>query len=511
MQRYPEFLCMAMHLCTAYAPAMNTLTSWLTLCAALGCGLIAGVFWAFSNFVMPALSRLPPSQGVAAMQSINQVVLNRRFLGVLFGTGLGCLVLAVGALREGSGPGAWLRLAGSVLYLVGAILVTRVYHVPRNEALARRTPESDEAARLWASYVSGWSIWNHVRGSASLAAAILLTLALLGLSGCSRPMQPIAPPGGSAPALRLSELGLFVGDPAKQIPRPGLVAYDVNAPLYSDGADKRRFVLVPEGARIQTTADRWELPVGTYLVKTFSFPRDLRDPSRGERLLETRFLVRTRDGFTASTYVWNDAQTDAFASGGNVDVPVTFFDRKGQRQEQVFHVPGTSQCRDCHQGRALGWRSRQLDHVAEYADGTRDQIAHFSALGLIDRAPPAHLVLSAPSGEASLAARARSYLDANCSHCHGVGGMAEGTDLLWDLEHTTPGEMPSCRETREVDGRDRVLVPGHPEQSEFLARMRSENPRVHMPRGPARRMDPAGVALLSAWVASLPTVTCDRD
>jgi uncharacterized repeat protein (TIGR03806 family) len=357
----------------------------------------------------------------------------------------------------------------------------------------------------------GCSFWNHVRGAAAFAAATLLTLALLALSGCSRPMQPIAPPGGGAPVQRLSELGLFVGDPAQQIPRAGLVGYEVNASLYSDGAEKRRFVLVPHGTRIQTSEDRWQLPVGTYLVKTFSFPRDMRDPSRGERLVETRFLVRTENGFTASTYVWNDAQTDAIASGGDLDVPVSFIDRQGQRQNQVFHVPATSQCRDCHRGRALGWRSRQLDRAVSSKAGTHDQIAHFASLGLIDQVPPAHLVLSDPAGDASLTARARSYLDANCSHCHGQGGIAEGTDLFWDLEHTTTQQLPNCRETRSVDGRDRVLVPGHPEQSEFLARMRSDNPRVHMPRGPARRMDPSGVALLSAWVSSMPQATCDGD
>lgn len=487
------------------------ITALVTGAAASGCGLIAGVFWAFSNFVMPALARLPTPQAVLAMQSINRTVLNRRFLGVLFGTALSCLVLAVSALSDRSGPSAWLRVTGGSLYLLGTILVTRLCHVPRNIALAQRAADSAEASRLWPSYLDVWSRWNHVRGAASLLAAVLLTLALLTLSGCRHPLRPIAPPGGSVPVQRLSELGLFVGDPAKQVPRPGVVAYDVNASLYSDGASKRRFVLVPQGAQLQPHADRWDVPVGTYLIKTFSFPIDLRDPARGERLIETRFLVRTDDGFTASTYVWNDAQSEAFASRGDLDVPVSFIDRRGVQREQLFHVPGTSQCRDCHQGRALGLRSRQLDHLATYADGTRDQIAHFVALGLIERAPPRHEVLADPAGDAELALRARSYLDANCSHCHGDGGIAEGTGLLWDLEHTTAREMPSCRETRSVDGRDHVLVPGHPEQSEFLARMRSENPRVHMPRGPARRMDAAGVALLASWVASLPAVRCADD
>jgi len=505
MQRYTDLLPVAMRLCTAQAARM---TWFSTLLAALGCGLIAGVFFAFSSFVMPALLRLDAAEGVRAMQSINVVVLNRWFLGVLLGTALACFGLALSALWAWSEPGAWLRLAGACLYLAGTILVTKRYHVPQNRALAQLPADSPEAARLWPEYVAGWSVWNHVRGAAAFAAAALLTLALLMLSGCSGPLRPIAPPGRTTPVERLSELGIFEGEPAKQVPRKGFVSYDVNAPLYSEGARKRRLVYVPVGARIQTGADRWQLPVGSYLVKTFSFPRDLRNPALGERLVETRFLVRTNDGFAASTYVWNEAQTDATASPGDLDVPVSWVDERGNRRDQVFHVPSTSQCAGCHADRALGFRSRQLDHKAEYADGTHDQIAHFIQLGLIDQPPPAHLLLSDPSGDAPLAARARSYLDANCSHCHGEGGSAERTDLFWDLEHTTLQELPSCRETRSIDGRDHVLVPGHPEQSEFLARMRSDNPRVHMPRGPARWADQLGISVLSAWVASLPAQTC---
>ena len=207
-----------------------------------------------------------------------------------------------------------------------------------------------------------------------------MTLALLALGGCSQPLRPIAPPGSVAPALHLSQLGIFEGDLAKQLPRKGFVAYDVNASLYADGARKRRFVYVPVGSRIQTSEDRWQLPVGSYLVKTFSFARDLRDPTRGERLIETRFMVLTDDGFVSSTYVWNDAQTDASASRGDLDVPVSWLDERGVRQEQLFHVPSASQCAACHANRALGFRSRQLDHVAELRRWhTRPDLAFRSA------------------------------------------------------------------------------------------------------------------------------------
>ena len=487
------------------------MTLLITLLAALGCGLISGVFFGFSSFVMPALARLRPAQGVRAMQSINVVVLNRWFLGVLLGTALACLVIALsalGGLARGGGLGAGLRLAGCCMYLVGTILVTRLYHVPRNLALSSLPADGAEAERYWPGYVAGWSLWNHVRGAAAFLAAALLTLALLTLGGCSR-LQPIAPPGAVTPVERLSELGIFTGDPAKQVPRDGFVPYDVNAPLYADGARKRRFLYLPPGSQIQTRADHWQLPVGSYLLKTFSFASDLRDPGLGERLIETRFLVRTESGFTASTYLWNDAQTDARASRGDLDVPVAWIDERGRRREQVFHVPSASQCAGCHEGRALGIRSRQLDCAADYTDGTHDQIAHFVRLGLIDRRPPEHSLLSDPMGNASLDARARSYLDANCSHCHGPGGSAERTDLFWRLEYTTRQEMPSCRPTRSVDGRDRVLVPGHPEQSAFLARMRSEQPRIHMPRGPSTLADQEGLTLLTAWVAELPAERCE--
>jgi uncharacterized membrane protein len=139
----------------------------LTLVSAIGCGLIAGVFFAFSSFVMKALARLPAAQGIAAMQSINVAVINPWFMTAFLGTGAGCAVVAVLSGLRWQESGSAYALAGSLLYLCGTILVTGVCNVPRNNALA-------QGAVDWPNYVAQWTAWNHVRTAAALIAAVLL-------------------------------------------------------------------------------------------------------------------------------------------------------------------------------------------------------------------------------------------------------------------------------------------------------------------------------------------------
>ncbi|MGH9900182.1 MAG: DUF1772 domain-containing protein [Pyrinomonadaceae bacterium] len=156
---------------------IDGLLSAVTLFSALGCGLIAGVFFAFSTFVMNALARLPPAQGIAAMQSINVTVINLWFLAAFVGTAGTCVLLAVSSLLMWHKPGTVYLLVGSLLYLVGTVLVTIVFNVPRNEALAVMDPTSADAASLWVGYISSWTAWNHVRTAAALAAAASFTIA----------------------------------------------------------------------------------------------------------------------------------------------------------------------------------------------------------------------------------------------------------------------------------------------------------------------------------------------
>ena len=150
----------------------------LTFVAALGCGLVAGAFFAFSSFVMKALGRIQPAQGISAMQSINIVVINPVFMLAFLGTAVVCAAVAVSALLAWNRPGAGYLLAGSLLYIAGTFLVTMVFNVPRNNALAVVDPASAAGASLWAGYLTGWTAWNHVRTAAALVAAGLLTIGL---------------------------------------------------------------------------------------------------------------------------------------------------------------------------------------------------------------------------------------------------------------------------------------------------------------------------------------------
>lgn len=151
----------------------------LAILAALGSGLMAGTFFAFSTFVMKGLGRLPAAQGIAAMQSINVTVLNPWFFAAFFGTALLCLAVGLLALIDWSGRGSALLLAGSLLYPLGTIGVTMVGNVPLNTALAAVAAGSSEGASLWTRYLATWTAWNHVRTVAPLAAMAAFMLALL--------------------------------------------------------------------------------------------------------------------------------------------------------------------------------------------------------------------------------------------------------------------------------------------------------------------------------------------
>lgn len=151
--------------------------SVLTAVAAVGAAVAGGVFFAFSDFVMRALRRLPDQSGLAAMQAINRAAPSPAFMTVLFGTAVLCIAIVASAVTRLDEPRAREEVVGSALYLV-SVALTVAYHVPRNEALARVEPASGPAGEVWRSYAGAWTAMNHVRTATAVAAAVTFLHAL---------------------------------------------------------------------------------------------------------------------------------------------------------------------------------------------------------------------------------------------------------------------------------------------------------------------------------------------
>jgi uncharacterized membrane protein len=157
---------------------MERIAQILSFLAALGSGLMAGLFFIFSVTIMAALGKLAPACGIAAMQSINVTILSGTFLGVFMGTALISAALIVAWFLGWVPSGSAFVLAASILYLAGIIGVTMVFNVPMNDALVAMDPGSAEAAKYWQEYLSTWTMWNHVRTLAGIGSLALFVLAL---------------------------------------------------------------------------------------------------------------------------------------------------------------------------------------------------------------------------------------------------------------------------------------------------------------------------------------------
>jgi uncharacterized repeat protein (TIGR03806 family) len=348
----------------------------------------------------------------------------------------------------------------------------------------------------------------------------VLVLVAAGCGGAA-PGSPDGPPSGDTiPYDTLGRYGLFGSPLAAQQPAAGVLPYDVISVLYQDDARKLRFLSLPAGQAITFDATApWQFPDDTFLVKTFYYDRDARDPAAGRRLLETRLLHRKDGVFTPYVYVWNDDQTDAQRQSAGQTLSISRIDAQGAPVEQAYRVPSTDQCRTCHlqerQVVPLGPRTRQLDRPFDYGAGPENQLAHLAALGLLQPAPPAPDTLSHledPAGTGPLEARARSYLDANCGHCHNPGGAAAPSGLFLSWETAQGIALGLCKPpvaAGPASGSLRYdIVPGQPDESIVLYRMRSTDPQIKMPQGPTVTVDAAGTALLAQWISALSPAGC---
>jgi uncharacterized repeat protein (TIGR03806 family) len=300
-----------------------------------------------------------------------------------------------------------------------------------------------------------------------------------------------APTESTFPAL-LSQTGCVdAADPTK--PAAGLIPYEPAVALWSDGADKGRWMGVPDGGLIAVGADgAWDFPIGTVLMKEFDVG--------GDRV-ETRLLMLHDDGnWSGYSYRWNDAGTDAelLPSSASRDLAA-----------QTWHFPSRAQCLECHteaSGRVLGLRTEQLNSDYDYGGGATNQVATLAAIGMFaaDPGDPAELdAMPAIDGDAPVEDRAMAYLAANCSQCHrpdGTGGG--GLDLSWGKALADRG---LCGVAPDYDlgvAGAKIVTPGDPSASVLSLRMHATDVN-RMPPLASSLVDPDGTALIDAWITSL--------
>ncbi|KAB2664752.1 MAG: hypothetical protein DVB31_09710 [Verrucomicrobia bacterium] len=321
------------------------------------------------------------------------------------------------------------------------------------------------------------------------------------------------PPSRDFPPL-LSQTGAFV-DLASLAPSPALIPYAVNAALWSDAAVKSRWMAIPTNGTIGfAPKGEWTFPPGTILVKHFELAVDETDPGVPRRRLETRFLVRDAAGVHfGATYKWRPDNSDADLLANGLDEPIAIRGADGVRN-QTWHYPSRTECIVCHSvaaGGVLGLKTRQSNLDFRFPGGITDnQLRAWNHVGLFSPAivdsdiAGFDRLASVADAAAGLELRARSYLDANCAHCHRPGGVR----ALWDARFDTPlaeagiiGGFPASN--LGISGA-RIVVPGHPEKSVLSRRAGSLDSQSKMPPLAKNVVDAAAVAVLEAWIASVP-------
>ncbi len=299
---------------------------------------------------------------------------------------------------------------------------------------------------------------------------------------------------GDAMPRNLGEYGFFL-DPAARLPSAALVPYELNTPLWSDGADKLRYLYVPEGAVIETDGDGLlQFPVGTAIIKTFAFGE-----GDDQRYIETRVLLNRADGWTALPYRWNEEQTQARLALAGARVPITTPDG----EEISYRIPNKNQCKSCH---SLD------DAVLPIGPKARNMAPELLALlvadGRLAAMPQIPRALPSWSDEAaSTEARARAYLDVNCAHCHQPGGGASnsGLDLRWEQDDlfALGVNKPPVAAGRGAGGLLVSVEPGDPDASILVHRMNSAEPGVAMPELGRSTIDHDAVTLMRDWITEM--------
>lgn len=319
----------------------------------------------------------------------------------------------------------------------------------------------------------------------------------------------------------LKDTGAFITDGDGTLtsltPSPSLIPYGVNSPLWSDAAHKDRWIAVPDGSTIDfTTTGAWSFPAGTVFVKHFELT--INEQTAERRRLETRLLMRSPgNGVYGVTYKWNAAGTQATLVGeGGVNETYTITESDGvSTRQQTWNYPSRNDCLSCHNsnaGHVLGVNTRQLNGAHTYtATGiTANQLSTWSTIGLFSTPPDVADIPSLPAlvhvadSGATIERRVRSWLDANCSHCHRPGGVHAPFDARYDTPLRQQGLIEQAAMIPLDVADARIIARGDLTRSLLHQRDSSLDAGIKMPPLAKNLVDTQAMAALETWIASLP-------
>lgn len=252
----------------------------------------------------------------------------------------------------------------------------------------------------------------------------------------------------------LSDYHIFQGKPGDMLPNSGFYLYDLATTLFTDYAEKQRLIRLPNGSMLTRLDDGLpSFPDSTIIVKTFFYFNDVRDTTKGRRLIETRLLIKQQGSWNLATYVWNSAQTEAYLqqSGSNTDV--AWINANGNKMAISYHVPNVRECQTCHNSNneiiPIGPKLRNLNMDVTVNGQTQNQLSYFQSQGILNGFDP-HSVAALPQAfnpQYSLEQQARAYLEINCAHCHNPTGDAKGTDLF--MGYTIPFDQTDIEKRKD--------------------------------------------------------------
>ncbi|MCZ2394067.1 MAG: hypothetical protein LC105_09440 [Chitinophagales bacterium] len=339
---------------------------------------------------------------------------------------------------------------------------------------------------------------------------LIFSILLIACKSHSEVQLPSNPKGFNL----LSEYKLFEGLLSDLKPVKGVIPYDINNPLFSDYAEKARFIWMPEGKTASPNEDgSIQYPEGTILVKNFFFTHENK-----RQIVETRLLIKFKSKWEVYPYVWNKEQTDAEIKNAGALVPVTFTHLKKEISFK-YSVPNKFQCKNCHNADnvllPIGPKIAQLNKLFPYNSGTINQLDYWEEIGYLDyhRSPETPIMTSWENANINIEQRAKAYLDGNCAHCHNPKGSASTSGLFLQFTELNPMRWGICKTPvaagRGSGGKTFDISPQHPEESILLYRMESDDPGVMMPEIGRKLVHQEAVDLIYNWIKNMEETPCN--